>query len=166
MAEIRFRVGAKIRYVAAAAALFLTSLYAPAQAEERKFSTTLVISSKDGRAVAKLTGQIAANYNAGKLHGTYAHETVGHESWVFIRGDGTTNGPVLDLVFIDRNGGEVAKVPDLVSPLWGCDGPNTKIWPEGHDKFDLAVAPEAWARITGVKMVPHGEWKDWACLEY
>lgn len=166
MAGVRFWEGSGLRHAAAAAAFLLIGISAPAQAEERKFTTALAISSKDGRAVAKLTAQVTANYAAGKLHGTYAHEAVGHESWVFIRGDDSTNGPLLDLVFVDKDGGEVAKVPDLVAPLWGCDAPNTKIWPEGHDKFDLALAADAWGKVKGVKLVPHGEWKDWACLEY
>jgi len=156
----------KLWRVLAAGILFLIGTGVAAQAEDRKFTTTLAISSKDGRAVAKLVAEIHASFNGGKVHGTYSHEVTGHESWVFIRGDDTTNGPVLDLVFTDKDGAEIAKVPDLVAPLWDCDAPSTKIWPEGHDKFDLTVAPDAWAKVSGVKVVPHGEWKDWACIEY
>ena len=80
-----------------------------------------------------------------------------------MRGDGSTNGSRVDLEFVDGLGDSLQTLRDFVAPVFECGGATSQVHPEDKTAFRVGLAPEDWARLAEVRLVPHGTWREEAC---
>ena len=144
----------------------LASLFAAtASAQHMKRFTAETALVADGRHVADMVASVELHYDGrSTADGTYANTiTASDQGRVSTRGDGSTNGPPVDLELVDGFGDSLRILRDFVAPVFECGGATSQVHPADSIAFRVGLAPEDWARLAEVRLVPHGTWRDEAC---
>ena len=138
---------------------------ATASAQHTKQFTAAAPLTADGRHIADMVASVELNYDGrSAADGTYANTITAHDQGrVSVQGDGSTNGPRVDLEFVDGFGGSLHILRDFVAPVFECGGATSQVHPEDKTAFRVGLAPEDWARLAEVRLVPHGTWRGEAC---
>ena len=144
----------------------LASLFAAtASAQHTKRFAAQAPLVADGRRIADVAASVELNYDGrSAADGTYGNTITAHDQGrVSVQGDGSTNGPWVDLEFVDGFGGSLHILRDFVAPVFECGGATSQVHPEDKTAFRVGLAPEDWARLAEVRLVPHGAWPEEAC---
>jgi hypothetical protein len=119
---------------------------------------------RDGRHIADMVAQVSMSFDGVQITGHYRNAVTGlQQGRVYIRPDEKTNGPWVDLAFIDSAGSQLALIQNHVSPIWECGSNNSTVYPGSHDVFEVAMTQDDWDKLSGIQLLPHGGWREDAC---
>jgi hypothetical protein len=83
---------------------------------------------------------------------------------VFVRPDGKTNGPWLDLILTDIRGREVARRNGFITPVWECGLLNSRVYPPSSATITMVMARADFDRLAGARLEDTGgEWREEQC---
>ena len=138
---------------------------ATASAQHAKRFTAEIPLVADGRRIADMVASVELSYDGrSAADATYANTITAYDQGrVSVQGDGSTNGPRVDLEFVDGLGDSLRILRDFVAPVFECGGATSQVHPADSTAFRVGLAPEDWARLADVRLVPHGTWREEAC---
>ena len=138
---------------------------ATASAQHTKRFTAETPLVAEGRRIADMAASVELGYDGrSAADGTYANTVTAYDQGrVSARGDGSTNGPWVHLEFVDGFGNNLQVLRDFVAPVFECGGATSQVHPADRTAFRVGLAPEDWARLAEVSLVPHGTWREEAC---
>ena len=140
-------------------------LAATASAQHVKQFTAETPLVADGRHIADMVANVGFSYDGrSTADGTYANTITAYDQGrVSARGDGSTNGPRVHLELVDGFGNNLQTLRDFVAPVFECGGATSQVHPASGTAFRVGLAPEEWARLAEVRLVPQGTWREEAC---